>query len=141
MCECGCVGNCDRYFFPAPKGAMYLLTLSVHCTNCDAPTGITIELIEKDNPLYREYKRGDFGTRELQFGDWGDSEGVSVVCGFRKHEFIAALIPHLVGLNSRNFTDDGKDGPLDENAAEVIIDEMYDDAQLQPVLLGPDRED
>lgn len=132
MCECGCVMNWDRYTFPAPNKALYLLSISPHCDNCDAPVGVSIELIEQTNTLYKEYKKGDFSDGPLKFEQWPDTKGAAIVCGLRKHEFVQAVLPHLVGIDSRKM---GENGAIDKFGAEVIAEEMYNDVQCRPKLL------
>lgn len=136
MCECGCTSNDDRYTFPGPGKSFYLLTLSGHCVECDAPSGVSIEQIEPSNVLYKEYKRGEFSNGPLLFESWPDSKGAAVVVGMRRHEFIKALLSHLVGVSS---DDMGEDGKIDEAGADVILEEMYDDAQVRPQLVTPKR--
>lgn len=132
MGECGCTTNDRRYRIPGPDKTFYLLTLSGACENCDAPPGITIEVITPEHTLYREYKRGEFNDGQLKFEKWRDSRGVAIVCGMRKHEFVKAILPHLIGLDSKELGDEGK---LDEAGAEVVIEEMYDDSQTRPAIV------
>ena len=129
MCECGCTMNDDRYVFPAPGKSFYLLTLSAKCNSCDAPPGITLELIEPDNCLYREYKRGDFTDGPLKFEKWADSKGVAIITGMRQHEFVKATAAHLIGVSSKEL---GQKGRIDKIGAETILKEMYGDSQVKP---------
>lgn len=133
MCECGCAGNHDRYLFPAPNRGLYVLTIAGHCLNCDGGSGISIELIEPSNSMYREYKRGDWTNGKLKFDDWGDSKGVSIVCGKQRHEFIHDCLKHLVGIDCVDMGSGG--GQIDEAGADVILEEMYEDAQLKPFII------
>lgn len=142
MCECGCTGNADRYKFPAPNGAFYLLSLYPHCTNCDVPSGFTIELIEPGTHQF-QYWTEDFPdgiNGELPFENWErtESKGVSIVCGLRVEEFIEKLKSHLIGVDSNEL---GDDGVIDEDGADVIVEEMYEDAQVQPALVKDDSAD
>ncbi len=133
MCECGCQGTWTRYRFPAPDGAFYLLTLMGTCTNCDGASGFRIELCKPESHDY-EYYGKDFPEAiegELKFEDWGDILGVHFDTGVQKHKFVESLLPHLVGVDSRKL---GEDGVIDKFGAEVILEEMYEDAQMQPTL-------
>lgn len=134
MCECGCTMNDDRYTFPAPGKSFYLLTLSKACCECDAPSGVTIERIDPSNVLYKDYKRGDFTSGPLSFEKWTDSVGVAIITGMRTHEFIKATQSHLIGVSSHEM---GEGGRIDECGAEVILEEMYQDAQVRPFLATP----
>lgn len=130
MCECGCPGSWQRYTFPGPGGSIYLLTLAGACENCDAPSGVSIERLKRGAWL-RKYveENPDHIDGPLKFESWPNqgSEGVGIVTGFRKHEFIKALLPHLVGLSD-------EDGKIDECGADVILEEMYSDAVVKPHL-------
>jgi len=132
MCECGCTMNDERFLLPAPDGELYVVTLAGHCSDCDSPSGITIELIEKNNPMFREYKRGDFTIGYAKFVKWPDSKGISIPCGLTKGEFVKAAKQHLVGESVSDMADEN--GVLDDIAAETILEEMYSDVQLRPVL-------
>ena len=92
------------------------------------------ELIEPNNTLYREYKRGEFSDGPLKFRKWPDSKGVAITTGMLRHEFVKALSSHLIGMSSRDYTDNGK---LDRIAAETILEEMYDDSQTKPAIVEP----
>jgi len=107
-----------------------MLTLSAGCTECDAPPGVTIELIDSSNVLYKDYKRGEFINGKLQFEKWSDSNGVAIITGFRKHEFVKALTSHIAGTNWDDMKDD--DGVVDEISAEVVLEEMYLDSLVKP---------
>lgn len=133
MCECGCTSNDKKYSFSGPEKSLYILTLSGGCVDCDAPSGVSIELIETTNILYKEYRRGDFLNGKLKFEKWPDSKGAAIVTGMRRHEFIKALMSHLVGVSSDEM---GENGKIDESGADVILEEMYEDAQVRPQLLG-----
>lgn len=134
MGECGCVGNDERYWFPAPNNGIYLLTISGGCTDCCAPPGVTVELVERGKKS-REWKEREwYIDGELQFQDWGNgNKGAAVVTGFEKHEFIKALLPHLVGVDSKKM---GENGAIDESGADVILDEMYEDAMFRPRIIS-----
>ena len=131
MCECGCTSNDDRYSLPAPKRAIYVVTLSKACVYCDAPSGVTIERIDPGTTLYDEYKAGEFMNGPLVLEDWPDSKGAAIVCGLLKHEFVKAMTPHLVGVSSEEM---GENGVIDEDGADAIAEEMYRDAQIRPHL-------
>lgn len=134
MCECGCPENWTRYRFPAPNRAFYLLTLMGPCTNCDGSSGFTIELCKPGS-----FEHGYYGKDwpealdgKLPLEKWGNGNlGVSFETGMRAHEFNKKLMPHLIGVDSREL---GENGKLDEFGAEVILDEMYEDAQMKPAL-------
>ncbi len=141
MCECGCPGTWTRYRFPAPKRAFYLLTLMGPCTNCDGSSGFTIELIEPGSFEHGYYSK-DYPEAldgELAFEKWGNGNlGVGFDTGMRKHEFIDKLMPHLIGVDSREL---GEKGKIDKFGADAILEEMYDDAQVKPALRsGPSIE-
>ena len=121
-----------KYVFPAPKRAIYILTLSGGCVSCDTPAGFIIELIEPTDTLYSEYRRGDFIDGELQFEQWPDSRGVAIKTGMRRHEFVAALRQHLVGVGSEMFGDAGN---IDDVAADEILEEAFEQAQVRPTLV------
>lgn len=104
-----------------------MLTLSGGCVECDAPSGITIERLAKSDIHYRE--RDDFTEGELKFEKWVDTEGVAVVTGLLRHEFVAVLKSHLIGVSSDEM---GEGGVIDEAGAEVILEEMYRDAVVKP---------
>lgn len=131
MCECVCVANDDRYTFPGPGKSFYLLTLSGGCISCDAPSGVSIERVKPGDFLHKYVKenRDTYTCGELSFEKWSDSEGVGIVTGFRQHEFIAALLSHLVGVSSDEM---GEDGKIDEDGADVILEEMFSDAVVKP---------
>jgi hypothetical protein len=131
MCECGCQTNWERYTFPAPGGAIYLLTIAGHCENCDGGSFMRIELIDKSNTLFSHYKSGEFINGSLKFCNWPDSKGVEVGFGHTKSEFAKAMIPHLAGIDVNEL---GDHGILDEAGAEVIAEEMYAEMQVVPSL-------
>jgi hypothetical protein len=135
MCECGCTSNDLRYWFPAPGKQVYLLTLSKWCVDCDGPSGVSIELIDKSHFMFRD--RADYLDGELKFADWSDSKGVAIVTGMRQHEFVKALTPHLVGVSAEDM---GDDGVIDEVGAEVLLEEAYQDSQLKPRIVQPAKE-
>lgn len=124
MCECGCTSNDERFLFPAPGGKVYMLTLSRGCASCDSPSGVIIERISKSDIHAKEPDLYTDG--ELKFETWNDTEGVAIVTGLRKHEFVNALKESLVGVEV------GEDGALDEIGAEVILEEAYDDSVVKP---------
>lgn len=132
MCECGCSSNDERYRLLGPDRLLYIITLSGHCASCDAPAGMSIEEIDEKHSLYWEYQNGDFNCESLRFEKWADSKGVAIITGMRKHEFVKAMMPHLVGVSSDEM---GDNGTIDEDGAEVIAEEMYDESQTRPVLL------
>lgn len=132
MCECGCEMNARRYTFPAPGKSFYLLVLSPPCTNCVAPPGVSIELIEPSNVLWAEYRRGEWVEGPLKFEDWRDTKGVRIATGLIREEFVKACSKHLVGIGKEMFGDDGK---IDADGAEVILEEMYDDSHIRPAVL------
>jgi hypothetical protein len=136
MCECGCVGMDERYRFPAPNRAFYLLTLSGACAGCDSPSGISIELCEPGSHNYKYYGKEypEALDGQLKFEDWPDSKGVAIVTGMTEGEFIKAMMSHLVGVSSKEM---GTKGRIDEAGAGVILEEMYDDATSRPKLLTP----
>jgi hypothetical protein len=133
MCECGCVGNDDKYSLPGPGESFYLVSLSVACENCDAPPGITIERLDPACRMFEEYATsGMYGVKPLTLNDWTDGKGVAIVTGMRKDEFVKAMLPHLIGVDSRKL---GENGVLDECGAEVIAEEMYANSWNQPAVV------
>lgn len=135
MCECGCTSNDTRYTMPGPGKSFYIVSLCVACVECDAPPGITIELIEPGHILWDEYKRGEFTDGPLKFEKWPSNLGAAIVTGFRRHEFVAAVQGHLTGINVADFDDE--DGRIDEIGAEVILEEMYRDSWVKPKVVEP----
>lgn len=134
MCECGCTANDDRCTLPGPGKSFYIVSLSGGCDDCDAPAGITIELIEPSNTLYKDYKRGDFVDGPLRLEQWPDSKGVCIITGHRRCEFVKAAKSHLVGLDSRDF---GDGAVIDDDGAGVILEEMHADASVKPFVVKP----
>lgn len=135
MCECGCTSNDRRYSFPGPRKSFYILTLSGGCVDCDAPSGVTIERINPGDFMYDRANREDFLDGKLPFEKWPGSEGVAIITGLRRHEFVKALQIHLVG------TEIIEDGTIDEIGAEVLLEEAYEDSVVTPhfpVALIPD---
>ena len=129
MCECGCTMSDDRYTFPGPGKSLYLLTLSAECKSCDAPPGVTLELIEPGNSLYDECKKGEFTNGPLVFEKWPDSLGIAIIAGLRQHEFVKRTLQHLEGIEVAHFCEKGK---FDKIGAETILEEMYEDSQVKP---------
>jgi len=134
MCECGCESNADRYKFPGPDGSFYMLALRSACVYCDAPSGFSIEQILPGTFLHDFYGDKEFEV-PLKFEQWPDSKGVAIVCGMLKDEFVNVLRNHLVGVDSRE-TGSG-DGKIDADGADVILEEMYEDACLKPHIVEP----
>jgi hypothetical protein len=122
----------ERYRLLGPDKLLYIITLSGHCTSCDAPPGISIEEIDETHSLYREYQDGEFNCEPLVFEKWADSMGVAIITGMRQHEFVKAMSQHLVGVSSDEM---GEDGTIDADGAEVIAEEMYNDSQSRPTIL------
>lgn len=131
MCECGCVGNWRRYKFPGPGDSFYILVLAPHCLNCDAPSGVFLDHIKPGHTLYADYKRGDFTDGNLEWFDGPDNPTATVVTGMLRHEFIKALTAHFTEMDVEGLLEDGA---FDECSADVILEEMYDDAQFAPKL-------
>ncbi len=130
MCECGCVGNDDKYTLPGPGESVYIVRLAGECVNCDAPPGIIIELLNPGDYEFEEAAAtGMYGYQPLKLNDWPDGKGVAIVTGMRKHEFIKAMLPHLIGVDSRKL---GENGVLDDCGAEVVAEDMYADSQTHP---------
>jgi hypothetical protein len=127
MCECGCTANDKRYLFPAPGNEVYMLTLSGGCVECDGPAGVTIERMSKSNIYWK--RRGDFTDGQLKFEKWSDSEGVAIITGLLRHEFIKALSPQLVGTNIKDMANGEV---IDEIDAEVILEEMFEASVVEP---------
>lgn len=125
----------DKYSLPGPGQSIYLVSLAVACKNCDAPAGITIERMEPGDAMFEEYTEDEiYGVAPLQLNDWPDSKGVAIVTGMTQAEFVKAMMPHLVGVDSRKL---GENGVLDEAGAEVIAEEMYGDSWTQPSVVAP----
>jgi hypothetical protein len=121
MCECGCVANDEKYWFPAPGDDVYILTLTKGCVSCDAAAGVSIELISKKDLMWKH--RRDYLDGKLKFKKWADSGGVAIITGFRKHEFVNAIKSHLIGTPIKE---------LDEIGAEVLLEEAYEDSVVRP---------
>lgn len=136
MCECGCTMNDKHYTFPGPGESYYLLTLSGDCRDCDAPCGVTLELLEPGTFKHEYYQQRDHIDGKLKFEPWADSKGVAIITGFRMHEFVAALKSQLVGVSADEM---GENGAIDDAGAAVILEEMYEDAQITPFLVKPKR--
>lgn len=132
MGECGCSYNDDRYTLPGPGESFYIVTLHGGCTECPSPPGISIERIDPGNVLWSEYKQGKFTDGTLPLEQWRDSVGVAITVGMGRSEFVKAMIPHLVGVDSREM---GEGGKIDECGADVIADEMYEDSVFRPKLM------
>jgi hypothetical protein len=139
MCECGCVGNDNKYLFPGPGNTHYVLTLHGGCIECESPSGFTIERVDSTNVLWEEFNRGEFLTGNLAFAKWPDSVGVAFITGMLRPEFIEATKSHLIGIDSKDFANDAdkRSRDIDEYGAEAILEEMYEDAQTKPRLVEP----
>lgn len=129
MGECGCTLNDYKYLLPGPGENFYVVTLSAGCVDCDAPSGITIELIKRGDFMFTDDHRVEFTDGMLRLEKWSDSEGVAIVTGFRRHEFVAKLKSYLIGVSAKDM---GENGKIDEVGAEVILEEMYDDSVVMP---------
>lgn len=129
MGECGCSLNDDKYWFPGPGESYYLLTLSAACTECDTPDGISLEHVKPGDVTYNTSRHEDYCDGQLVFAKWPHNDGVAIVTSLRRHEFIAKLLSHLVGVDSRELSDGDA---LDDAAADVILDEMYPAATVKP---------
>ena len=129
MCECGCVMNDDVYTLPGPGKTMYVIRLSGECENCDAPPGVTIEQYKPGDYFHEYYSDPDNSALPLPLENWSDGLGAAIVTGMRKHEFVKVTQSYLVGIDSREFGDDGK---IDDIGAETILEEMYEDSQVMP---------
>lgn len=130
MCECGCSMNNEAYVLPGPKGSVYLVTFQPECTNCDGPPAVIIERFESRKAL-KEYAFELPPTLPLE--KWPESHGVAIVTGYTKDEFVKALRGNLVGLKPNDFVDKPGEG-FGKEAADVILEEMYDDSQVTPQL-------
>lgn len=133
MGECGCTSQDERYWFPAPGRKLYLLTIHGGCRYCGSPAGVCVERIDRLHASLRDYK-ADYTDGELLFVDWGDSVGAAVVTSHEKREFIKAMLPHLVGVRSADF---GNNGAFDEDGADVLLADAYSDAVYRPRLVKP----
>ena len=138
MCECGCTMNDKRYTFAGPGKVIYMLTLSGGCVDCDAPSGISIERLKPGDFMHANGHRDEFVDGELQFETWAESEGVGIVTGMRRHEFVKALSAHLIGASAEEM---GENGVIDEAGAEVMLEEMFEDAQMRPAIVAPVTKD
>ena len=132
MCECGCTGNDDRYQLAGPNDSVYLITMRGACVNCDGSDVVLIEHF-KDNNALRDWCCGELPPI-LPLVQWIDTQGVQITTGRLKDEFIKKLNNHLVGLKSDDLADE-PGMPLDEIAAEEILDEMYNDTTFRPTVL------
>lgn len=139
MGECGCSMNDRHYRFPGPGKTFYILTLSRSCIDCDAPAGICIRHIKPGEFNHEWFSDPEHYDGDLPFEMWGDgSDGAAVKTGVRRHEFVDAVKSHLIGIDSKEFADEGK-REIDESGAEVIAEEMYVDADAAPELMLPGR--
>lgn len=96
MCECGCVSNDEKYRLLGPDKTLYIITLSGHCTSCDAPPGVSIEQIGENDSFFWDYQNGDLGCKPLKFEKWSDSEGVAIVTAITHlthHDCLKMIIP------------------------------------------------
>ena len=139
MGECGCVSNDDVYTLPGPKGSLYVIRLSGPCQYCESPPGVTVERFDRGTVYYDHYTNPDEGGRTakpLPLEAWPDGPGVAIVTGMTRRELERAGGPHLIGVSSRpeDLGDDG--GRLGEVAAEVLMEQMYDDVTFKPRLAG-----
>ena len=135
MCECGCGLRNKYYRFPGPGEAFYLLTLTVACRNCCAPSGVCIQLCERGTFDFDYYSDDDHITGQLPFTNWGDSQGVAITTGMEIDQFTAAIRNHLIGVGAEMF---GDNDAIDGDGADVIIEEMYEDAQTMPSIVVPE---
>jgi hypothetical protein len=135
MCECGCSGNADHYVLPGPNRSVYLITLQSACINCDGPDGITIELFPSKRAV-REYLcwADDEFPETVPLDKWPCSKGACISTGRTKGEFIETMKKQFVGFQPKGLLDEGQDA-FDENAAEVIVEEMYEDSTMRPKLV------
>jgi hypothetical protein len=129
MCECGCSEGEVRYTLPGPGKSFYVISLYGGCKDCDAPAGVTIEEIKPSHTLYKEYE-SEFTEGPLKLQKWRGSRGIAITTGMLKREFIKALESHLIGVESKEFSDNST--AIDKFGAEVILEEMYDDSQVKP---------
>lgn len=131
MCECGCTSNDEHYRFDGPDNTFYILTLSGCCTSCVSPAGICVRHIKPGEFLHEWYSDPENLDGTLAFENWGDgSGGIGAVTGMLRSEFIKATMGHLIGVDSKEMG--GKDGKIDKDGADVILEEMYEDAQMRP---------
>lgn len=130
MCECGCTMNDDHYLLPGPGTSFYVITLRGHCLNCDAGTSVVIEKMEPGTHGHGWFREEHNSEGEFPFEDWADGKkGRTIVTGMQRHEFVNKLKGELIGNAG---VDD--EGNIDDVAAEVILEEMYDAAQTKPKL-------
>lgn len=134
MCECGCTSNDKRYVFSGPGESFYILVLSGGCTDCDAGPGISIQRADPGTHLFEFCgdNRDDYLDGVLVFEDWPDAPTAAVITGMQQHEFIKALMPHIVGIDSNEM---GEDGTVDDDGADVILEEAYPDSMFEPKLV------
>lgn len=133
MCECGCTSSDERYTLPGPGKSFYLIRLSGHCLNCDAPSGVTIERHDPGTFDYADYQSPEYTDGPLPLEKWADCYGAAIVCGMRRHEFVKKTREHLIGVSSAEM---GSDNRIDDIGAETLLEEMYADAQTRPYLVG-----
>jgi hypothetical protein len=129
MCECGCVEGETRYTLPGPEKSFYVVALYGGCVDCDAPAGITIEEIKPSHTLYKGYEK-EFTDGSLKLKKWRGSRGVAITTGLTKREFVKAVESHLIGVQSKEFSEGGD--KIDKFGAEAILEEMYDDSTVKP---------
>lgn len=129
MCECGCVANDRKYWFPGPSKTIYVLTLSAGCVDCDASSGVSIEVLKPGDFMYSKIKQDEYSEGPLEFEKWGDAQGIGIITGLRRHEFVAKCQSHLIGVSSEEM---GEGGKIDEAGADVILEEMFEDSVVEP---------
>lgn len=132
MCECGCTMNDTIYTLPGPRQTLYVIRLSGACVSCDGPPGVTIEQYRPGQFHYDYYRDPEHSNGPLPLERWSDGLGAAIVCGMRKHEFVRATKQHLVGVSSDEM---GEKGRIDAGGAEIILEEMYEDATSRPALV------
>jgi len=129
MCECGCTSNDKRYTIPGPGKSYYLVTLRGHCVECSGHSAVLIDLLEPGSHDHEYYNDADMIDGPLPLREWDDKKSCTIVTGMLREEFVSKLAGHLVGIDCDEMGDDGR---IDEDGAEVILEEMYDQSQTFP---------
>jgi hypothetical protein len=126
--------NDDKFVLPGPNNSVYLLTFRGACKNCDGSDEIIIERFANKRAV-RDYLcwAPDEYPETIKLEKWPESHGVCIITGKLQHEFVEALKGQLIGMKPADFVDK-PNGVIDENAADAILEEMYDDSTTRPKL-------
>jgi hypothetical protein len=133
MCECGCTYGNAMYTLPGPDGSVYVLVFQPACRDCDGPDAVIVQKWPSRTAL-EKIECEHVPVLPMIHCDAGWEEAV-ITTGRTEGEFIKALRDHLVGVSSKEIMG-GDDERLDVDAADVILEEMYESATFTPRLAG-----